>query len=506
MTPNHELALPVGTQIDCFEIRNVLGTGGFGITYGAYDNRLERRVAIKEYFPSGLAFRGSGSTTLQLASPTDGEAYEYGLKRFLEEGRVLAKFREPSIVRVTQFLEANGTAYLVMDYEEGEPLSAHLDRVVTLDETEVREIVVPILEGLSVVHSKHYLHRDIKPSNIFLRKSGPAVLLDFGAARRALEDHSSAMTVMLTPGYAPFEQYSKGDKQGPWSDIYALGATIYHCIVGAAPTPATDRLTSIYDDEPDPVEQALKIIAPRCSPVFAKTIEWMLKPHAKDRPRDAQAVLNVLVPVREVEEKAKSRSKSKRKRKKPKKIARTIMATDADVDILLPEGAEETVFMPRGEGAPFVCSPDMVAALEKVLEEFVGGIARRVVTPAVPKAANFDELTSFLAGFILTDGSQARFIDKVKELREAERDGSLPKASAADRRRIESPDEPPLLEIDDEELKTAEKHLAHHIGPIARIVVKKAQAECTTRDDFYDRLAEELTDPDERDEFLSRLS
>lgn len=504
MIPNHELALPAGTQIDCFEIRTVLGTGGFGITYGAYDNRLERRVAIKEYFPSGLAFRSPDGTTLQLASQSDGEAYEYGLKRFLEEGRVLAKFREPSIVRVTQFLEANGTAYLVMDYEEGEPLSTHLDRVVTLDETEVRDIVVPVLEGLSVVHSKQYLHRDIKPSNIFLRKSGPAVLLDFGAARRALEEQSSAMTVMLTPGYAPFEQYSKGDKQGPWSDIYALGATMYHCIVGAAPTPATDRLTCIYDDEPDPVSQALKIIAPRCSPVFIKTIEWMLKPHAKDRPQNAQAVLNVLVPVREVEEE-KDKHRSKKKKKKAKKETRTIMATDADVDILLPDGADETVFMPRGAGAPFICSPDMVAALEKVLEEFIGGLARRVVAPAVPKAANFDELTSFLAGFILTDGSQARFVDKVKVLRDAERNGSLPSASAADVERIESPPEQGMLELDEEELKTAEQNLAHHIGPIARIIVKRAQVECATRDDFYDRLAEELTDPAERDEFLSSL-
>ncbi len=504
MMPNHELALPTGTQIDCFEIRTVLGTGGFGITYGAYDNRLERRVAIKEYFPSGLAYRSSNGTTLHLASQTDGSAYEYGLKRFLEEGRVLAKFREPSIVRVTQFLEANGTAYLVMDYEDGEPLSSHLDRVVTLDENEVKDIVVPVLEGLSVVHSKHYLHRDIKPSNIFLRKSGPAVLLDFGAARRALEEQSSAMTVMLTPGYAPFEQYSKGDKQGPWSDIYALGATMYHCIVGAAPTPATDRLTSIYDDEPDPVVDALKIIAPRCSPVFIKTIEWMLRPHAKDRPKDAQAVLNVLCPVREIDDKDQ-KGKKKGSKKKRRREARTIMASDADLDILIPEGADETVFMPRGTGPAFACSPDMVAALENVLEEFVGALARRVVAPAVPKATNFDELASFLAGFILTDGSQARFIEKVNKLREAEKNGSLPSASADDRRRIESPQEP-QLELDEEELKAAEKNLARHIGPIARIIVKRAHAECTNRDAFYDQLAEELSDPAERDEFLSRLS
>gem|GEM_PF-1176806 len=495
MMPNHELALPAGTHIDCFEIRSVLGTGGFGITYGAYDSRLERRVAIKEYFPSGLAYRGSNGTTLHLSAQTDGDAYEYGLKRFLEEGRVLAKFREPSIVRVTQFLEANGTAYLVMDYEDGEALSSHLERVVTLEETEIKDIVVPILEGLNVVHSKQYLHRDIKPSNIFLRKKGPAVLLDFGAARRALEEQSSAMTVMLTPGYAPFEQYSKGDKQGPWSDIYALGATMYHCIVGAAPTPATDRLTSIYDDEPDPVAHALRIIAPRCSPVFIKTIEWMLKPHAKDRPKDAKAVLNVLSPVR------------KAGKQKSQPAARTIMATDTDIDILLPEGAAETVFMPRGSGgAPFVCSPEMVAALEDVLEGFVGALARRVVAPAVPKAANFDELISFLAGFILTDGSQARFTDKVNALREAEREGSLPKVSDVERRRIADAPSQQQLDLDEGELKSAEQNLAHHIGPIARIIVKRAHAECTTRDAFYDRLAEELTDPVERDEFLSSVN
>lgn len=472
----------------------MLGTGGFGITYGAYDNRLERRVAIKEYFPSGLAYRDNNGTTLHLSAQSDGEAYEYGLKRFLEEGRVLAKFREPSIVRVTQFLEANGTAYLVMDYEDGEALSTHLERVVTLDETEIQDIVVPILEGLSIVHSKQFLHRDIKPSNIFLRNSGPAVLLDFGAARRALEEQSSAMTVMLTPGYAPFEQYSKGDKQGPWSDIYALGATMYHCIVGAAPTPATDRLTSIYDDEPDPVAQALKIIAPRCSPVFIKTIEWMLKPHAKDRPKDAQAVLNVLCPVREAAQ-AKTQAD-----------ARTIMATDTDVDILLPEGAAETVFMPRGTGSPFICSAEMVAALEDVLEGFVGALARRVVAPAVPKAANFDELISFLAGFILTDGSQARFKDKVNKLLEAQREGTLPGVSAGERARIETAPKEPRLALDEAELKAAEQSLAHHIGPIARIIVKRAHAECATREAFYDRLAEELTDPTERDEFLSRLS
>jgi serine/threonine protein kinase len=502
MMPNHDLALPAGTQIDCFEIQTVLGTGGFGITYGAYDSRLERHVAIKEYFPAGLAVRDPDGTTLHLAAQHHSDAYEYGLKRFLEEGRVLAKFREPSIVRITQFLEANGTAYLVMDYEDGETLSSHLERVGTLEETAIRDFVVPILEGLSVVHAKQYLHRDINPSNIFLRKNGPAVLLDFGAARRALEKQSSAMTVMLTPGYAPFEQYSKGDKQGPWSDIYALGATIYHCIVGAAPAPATDRLTAIYDDDSDPVPRALTDIAPQCSPVFIKCLEWMLKPHAKDRPKDAQTVLNVFRPVRGMEDKKRERDA----RAVTGTDTDTDSGTDTDLDVELPEGASATVFMPRVAGSAFVCSPAMVAALEGALGEFVGTLARRVVAPGVRKAVNFDELTSFLAGFILADDAQARFTDKVRHLREIERQGSLASASNGAPEGAESLPKAPLLDLDDNELQTAEQNLAHHIGATARIIVDRAHAECATRDAFYDRLAEELEDPAERDEFLSKLT
>jgi len=491
MRQNEELSLPPGSVIDCFEIRSVLGTGGFGITYGAYDSRLERRVAIKEYFPCGLAVRGQDGTTLHLRAQTDGDAYEYGLKRFLEEGRTLAKFREPSIVRVTQFLEANGTAYLVMDYEEGQSLAEHLERVVTLDENETRELVIPILEGLRAVHAKQYLHRDIKPSNIFLRSSGPPVLLDFGAARRALEEQTAAMTVMLTPGYAPFEQYSKADKQGPWSDLYALGATMYHCVVGAAPVPSTDRLTAIYDGEPDPVSQALKIIAPRFSAVFVKVIEWMLQPHAKDRPQDAQAVLNVLSPG------SGTRGDE----------SATVVETPENETVVLPEGAADTVFQPREMKTPFVCSPQMVAALEDTLEQFVGALARRVVSSAVPKAASFDELVRFLAGFILTDGDQARFIDKVEKLKQAEQSGTLVSSpsTAESRTRIESAAEMPSLDIDDSELEKIEKRLAGYIGPIAKVLVKRAAREERTRDEFYDRLAAELGDAREREEFLSGL-
>ena len=175
-----EQALPPGTVVDSFEIKGVLGTGGFGITYKAYDRSLDCQVAIKEYFPAGLASRGENQTSIEPRTRGNSDAFEYGLKRFLDEARTLARFQEPSVVRVSRFLEANGTAYLVMDYEDGHSLADVITRLRRLNEKQATAVVVNILRGLRVVHAKKFLHRDIKPANIIVRRSGPPVLLDFG--------------------------------------------------------------------------------------------------------------------------------------------------------------------------------------------------------------------------------------------------------------------------------------------------------------------------------------
>src|SRR3990172_6983225 len=179
-------SLPVGTRIESYEIASVLGVGGFGITYKGYDHSLHCNVAIKEYLPHGLALRTADGSTVIPRSDNDKNYYQYGLQRFLDEARILAKFKERSIVRVSRFLEANGTGYLVMDYEEGDSLAERIKRAGPLDEAEIRALLPSVLHGLRAVHAKGIMHRDIKPGNIFLRRDGSPGVLDFGAARQAL--------------------------------------------------------------------------------------------------------------------------------------------------------------------------------------------------------------------------------------------------------------------------------------------------------------------------------
>jgi serine/threonine protein kinase len=291
VSQTHHGALPVGTRIESYEIASVLGVGGFGITYKGYDHSLHCDVAIKEYLPSGLALRTADGATIIPKSDDDRKYYEYGLKRFLDEARILAKFKERSIVRVSRFLESNGTAYLIMDYEDGESLAEYLQKAGVLNEQEILAIILPVLEGLQAVHARDFLHRDIKPGNIYLRKHGPPVLLDFGAARQALGEQTRALTGMVTPGYAPFEQYNSRTRQGPWTDLYALGATIYHCITGRAPAESPDRIAALQEQEADPMTPATVAARGRYRPEFLATVDWMLAPSPKDRPQSVEQVL-----------------------------------------------------------------------------------------------------------------------------------------------------------------------------------------------------------------------
>lgn len=284
-------ALASGTRIENFEVKGVLGVGGFGITYKGYDHSLHCDVAIKEYLPNDLALRTSDGNTVAAKSSNDEESYQYGLKSFLEEARTLAMFREPNIVRVTRFLECNGTAYLVMDYEDGQSLSQFIRNHDPLSEDQIRAIFIPILNSLRSVHAKDFLHRDIKPANIYLRKAGSPVLLDFGAARNALGGQTRTITGMVTPGYAPFEQYHTRVRQGPWTDLYAIGATIYRCITGSTPVDATERVAALHEGEKDPHIAASVRCRGKYSKSLLEIVDWMLKPNAKDRPQDVREVL-----------------------------------------------------------------------------------------------------------------------------------------------------------------------------------------------------------------------
>ena len=248
MSETHLHALPAGSRLEEYEIVRVLGAGGFGITYLAFDHTLDGPVAIKEYFPAGLAAR-IDDRRVAAASTESRDVFAWGLDRFLDEARTMHRFRHPNVVRAHRVVEAHGTAYIVMEYVEGEALAAILESRGRLPAAAWRRWLDPLLDGLAHIHGLGYLHRDIKPANIVVRtEDSEPVLIDFGAARAAARDRTH--TRVLTPEYAPIEQHSSQAAQGPPTDIYALAAVSCRALTGAPPPSAPDRM---LDDRYEPL-------------------------------------------------------------------------------------------------------------------------------------------------------------------------------------------------------------------------------------------------------------
>ena len=280
-TVNH-VALAVGRKIGRYEILGVLGQGGFGITYRARDTQLSREVAIKEYLPVALAIRQGASTVLPRSTDV-ADDFVWGRERFIAEGRTLASLHEaPAIVRVFDFLEDNGTAYIVMELLRGETLDSRLKRQGPLPPAEIDAILWPLLDGLQHVHAAGFLHRDIKPGNILLNAAGRPTLIDFGASRAAMAGRTAAMTAVFTPGYAAAEQFTSA-KQGPWTDIYGLSATLYCAITGQPPPSAFDRM---LDDAYEPLGERRPRGFPRA---LLAGIDAGLAVRAADRPQSIAA-------------------------------------------------------------------------------------------------------------------------------------------------------------------------------------------------------------------------
>lgn len=233
-------ALATGSRIDQYIIHSILGSGGFGITYLAEHRALGKMFAIKEYFPRDFGYREG--TTVRAA--TDGEGtYRWGLDRFLQEARALARFRHPAIVDVANVFEANGTAYMVLAYEQARDLRVWLSSLGRMPtQEEVDQLVGPLLGALELIHQGNLLHRDVSPDNILIRSNGEPVLIDFGSARDAVRGRGQAMSMVVKHGYSPPEQYtSDPGRQGPWTDIYALAATLYFVVANGRPMDATAR-------------------------------------------------------------------------------------------------------------------------------------------------------------------------------------------------------------------------------------------------------------------------
>ena len=267
-----------------YEIIEVLGSGGFGVTYKAYDKHLQKIVVIKEYMPAEFATRATQDSKVVPFEKNE-QTYAKGKQRFLEEARLLAQFDYPSIVKTHRFFEDNNTAYFVMDYYEGLTLKdyIHSRSSKVFEQNNILEILMPILEGLKVVHSFNFLHRDIAPDNIFLRKNKLPVLIDFGAARNAIGTESKSISAIVKPGYSPPEQYNFNSIQTPATDIYAISAVMYEMISGKKVPESTYRQTELLNNNPDPLEDIVKQYRNRYSSSFLETIQKGLNLVQKDR-------------------------------------------------------------------------------------------------------------------------------------------------------------------------------------------------------------------------------
>ena len=235
--------LSAGTVLqNRYEIGAVVGAGGFGITYAAWDRVLEQRVAIKEYMPGEFSTRTPGETRVSVYGGEKEEQYKNGRDKFYEESQRLAKFQDvPGIVQIYNSFEENETAYLVMEFLEGETLGERLKRDKRIPEQEAVGIILPVLQALTEVHRVGILHRDIAPNNIFLTKDGGVKLLDFGASRSVTGTHSKSLTVLYKEGYTPEEQYRSRGDQGTWTDVYEVAATLYKMLTGTVPPGALER-------------------------------------------------------------------------------------------------------------------------------------------------------------------------------------------------------------------------------------------------------------------------
>ena len=375
-------ALPAGTRLGEFELRSLLGVGGFGIVYLAFDHALEREVAVKEYMPASLAGR-TETMFVSIRSQSDAETFALGLKSFVNEARLLARFDHPSLLKVHRFWEGNGTAYMAMPVLRGRTVKeVRLAMTQPPDEAWLRSVLDPLLGAIEKLHSEGVYHRDIAPDNIQIEPDGRPVLLDFGAARRVLSDKSQALTAILKPAYAPIEQYAEAGsvKQGPWTDIYALGATLHFLLLGRPPSPATAR--AVHDD----VSALTTLAVPDCSENFLHIIDWMLAPRPADRPQSVAALREVLAghaptPLRRAAAQQPVSDWDRTVVMPSSRAAATTLVVPPPHQQPAAPDQQTTLVMAPSTTAPPQAQPQAVMAAEPASEKTV-----RVARPAAPMA------------------------------------------------------------------------------------------------------------------------
>lgn len=459
-------ALPPGYALHEYRVESVLGAGGFGLTYLATDANLDLKVALKEYLPSEFAARAEDSSV----QPKAGEAvesFQWGLQRFMDEARTLASFRHPNIVRVMRFFEANSTGYMVMEFVEGKSLPEWLGPRRPLPQPTLVALVTPLLDGLEVIHKAGYLHRDIKPANIFMREDGSPVLLDFGSARQLMGGNQE-LTAVVSPGYAPLEQYHSQGRQGPWSDLYAFGGVMYWMLTGNKPVEAAARVRQ------DILPPAAKAAGGRgYSPELLAAVDWALKPNEDERPQS----------VAEFRQRLRG-------------------GPAAADDRTVPLASAPTVLVKPGDGGGMTgltgvaLDREQVKRIEADLARHIGPIAPVVTRNAARKALSIAALAEAVAGEIADEKVRAAFLRKFTSGESTSR----PPAGATAR----APDLTVSQKFTAETLQKAETALAQYIGAIAKVVVKRAAAKARDEAELYLLIADEIKDPAERKGFVRK--
>ncbi|MDB5812118.1 MAG: hypothetical protein JWN94_4240 [Betaproteobacteria bacterium] len=469
-----EIALPQGYTLQEYRIESTLGIGGFGLTYLAIDVNLNLKVAIKEYLPGELALRCEDQSVRSKSDSTL-ETFNWGRSRFLDESRTLASFQHPNIVRVMRFFEANQTAYMVMEFVRGRALNDWITTRRPLSEPTLRALVLPLLDGLEVVHAAGYLHRDIKPRNIFVHDNGSPVLLDFGSAR--ISNVDSELTAIVSPGYAPLEQYHAQGHQGAWSDLYALGAVMYWLVTGTKPVEATARVRN------DPLKPALQAAdRARYSADLLNAIDWALAPAEEARPQTVAAMRGALQGI-----------------------------------LRAPPSGEATIVTtgPRPSHAPAAAQPYQTASvsaqtfdpallksLASGLAAHVGPIASMTVKSAARKSPTLTQLVQTVAGEISDEQARAAFIKTFTAA-----DKSIPASHSV---QAAQPHSHPTQHssagsrFEPAALAKAEAELAKYIGAVARVVVRRAAAKAGTESELYLLLADEIEDKEQKKAFIRK--
>lgn len=469
-----DLALPNGYELQEYRIESTLGVGGFGLTYLATDTNLNVKVALKEYLPGDLAQRAPNNS-ISPKSDDAVETFKWGLERFLDESRTLASFKHANIVRVMRFFQANTTAYMVMEFVAGDQLSDWVKPRRPIDETSLRGMLLPLLDGLGVVHKSGFLHRDIKPGNIFMRGDGSPVLLDFGSARAT----GGELTAIVTPGYAPLEQYHTTGNQGPWSDIYALGGVLYWMVTGNKPVDAAARIRN------DPMPPAAKVgDRNRYSDALLTSIDWMLMPGEDQRPQSVDEVKAVLQGSQEATQRAAEITQ---------RLSQATQRVDATAAAPPPASSVSGL-------TGVVLDREVLKKIEFELTKHIGPIAPVAVRSAAKKALSVSQLVAMVAKDIDDDAVRNQFMKRF-----ANADTSRPVSQPS--RPTTTSQVPTMLaeqRFDAAIISKAEAALARHLGPLARVVVKRAAMKARDEAELYLLIADEIEDKDERKVFIRK--